>query len=109
MMKRFIVRFCACLFLQGAALSLLSLPTAAQQPSQSAQPQSQAQIVDAIRQACPGDYQTYCRTVPTGGPEALNCLQQNMSRLTAGCHQALSALNSSAAAGGAATPPSGQR
>jgi hypothetical protein len=27
---------------------------------------------DAIRQSCPDDYQTYCRTVPSGGPAALS-------------------------------------
>jgi hypothetical protein len=104
MMKRLVVRYRACLCLLGTALSLLSSPASAQQPTQ-------AQI-DAIRQACPGDYQTYCRTVPTGGPAALNCLKQNMPRLTAPCHQAIGALSGGAAAGGSATPtapPPGQR
>ena len=87
-----------CLLL-GAVLLLLAAPAPAQQPSQ-------AQI-GAIRQACPGDYQAYCSSVPTGGPGALNCLKQNMARGTAGCRQALGALS-----GGAATPtapPPGQR
>jgi hypothetical protein len=103
MMKRLVVRYRTCLCLLGATLSLLSSPASAQQLTQ-------AQI-DAIRQACPGDYQTYCRTVPTGGPAALNCLKQNYAGLTAGCHKAIGALNGGAAAGGSATPtvPPGQR
>jgi hypothetical protein len=105
MMKGLVVRYRACLCLLGAALSL---PASAQQPTQQATPAQ----VEAIRQACPGDYQTYCRTVPTGGPAALNCLKQNMPRLTAPCHQAIGALSGGAAAGGSATPttpPPGQR
>jgi hypothetical protein len=108
-MKRLVVRY---LCLLGAALSLLSSPAsaqqptqAAQQPTQAAQQPTQAQI-DAVHQACPGDYQTFCGQVPQG-PAALNCLKQNMPRETAGCRQALGALS-----GGAATPtapPPGQR
>ena len=112
MMKRLVVRYPVCLCLLGAALSLLSSPAsaqqptqAAQQPTQAAQQPTQAQI-DAVHQACPGDYQTFCGQVPQG-PAALNCLKQNMPRETAGCRQALGALS-----GGAATPtapPPGQR
>ena len=118
-MKKLIVRYRTCLCLLGAALSLLSSPAsaqqptqaaqqptqAAQQPTQAAQQPTQAQI-DAVHQACPGDYQTFCGQVPQG-PAALNCLKQNMPRETAGCRQALGALS-----GGAATPtapPPGQR
>ena len=105
MMKRLVVRYPACLCLLGAALSLLSSPASAQQPTQAGQQATQAQI-DAIRQGCSGDYQTFCGQVPQG-PAALNCLKQNMPRETAGCRQALGALS-----GGAATPtapPPGQR
>ena len=105
MMKRLVVRYRTCLCLLGAALLLLSSPASAQQPTQAAQQATQAQI-DAIRQACRGDYQTFCAQVPQG-PAALNCLKQNMARGTAGCRQALGALS-----GGAATPtapPPGQR
>ena len=105
MMKRLVVRYRACLCLLGAALSLLSSPAPAQQPTQAAQQATPAHV-DAIRQACPGDYQTYCPTVPQG-PAALNCLKQNYAGLTAGCHKAIGALS-----GGAATPtapPPGQR
>jgi hypothetical protein len=82
------------------AVALPAAPALAQQPTQ-------AQI-DAVRQACPGDYQTFCGQVPQG-PAALNCLKQNMPRETAGCRQALGALSGGAAAGGSAAPPPGQR
>jgi hypothetical protein len=85
------------------AVALLAAPALAQQPTQ-------AQI-DAVRKACPGDYQAFCGQVPQG-PAALNCLKQNMPRETAGCRQALGALTGGAAAGGSATPttpPPGQR
>ena len=101
MIKRLVVRYRTCLCLLGAALSLLSSPASAQQAQQATQAQ-----IDAIRQACRGDYQTFCAQVPQG-PAALNCLKQNMPRETAGCRQALGALS-----GGAATPtasPPGQR
>ena len=109
MMKRLVVQYRACLCVLGAALSLLSSPASAQQPTQAAQQATQAQI-DAIQQACPGDYQTFCGQVPQG-PAALNCLKQKMPRETAGCRQAIGAL-SGGTAGGSATPtgpPPGQR
>src|SRR5712671_3268063 len=64
--------------------SIVSIGSAlAQQPTQ-------AQI-GAIRQACRGDYQTYCASVPTGGPEALACLKENAQSLSAGCRRAVAA------------------
>jgi hypothetical protein len=98
-----LVRYRACLCLLGTALSLLSSPVSAQQPIQGQKP-TQAQI-DAVRHSCSGDYQTYCQTVPMGGPESFNCLMQNMPRLTGRCHEAMGALSGGATAGGSATPP----
>jgi hypothetical protein len=95
-MKGPVVRYRASLCLPGTVLSLLSSQASAQQPTQ-------AQI-DAVRQTCSGDYQTYCQTVPIGGPAALNCLMQNMPRLTARSHEAMGAFSGGAAAGGSATP-----
>jgi hypothetical protein len=59
---------------------------------------SSAQVA-AIRSACRSDYQRACAGVPTGGAAALNCLEKNKSKLSAGCQQAVNA-----ASGGAATP-----
>jgi hypothetical protein len=62
------------------------IPAAAQQPSQ-------AQI-GAIRQACRADYQAHCAGVPTGGPEALNCLKENAASLSSPCQRAVAAVGS---------------
>jgi hypothetical protein len=69
--------------------------------STSARKPSNAQTA-AIRSACRSDYQKNCAGVPTGGAAALQCLEKNKSKLSAGCQQAVSA-----AGGGAATPAAG--
>jgi hypothetical protein len=59
----------------------------------------------AIRSACRSDYQKVCAGVPTGGSAAL-CLEQNKSKVSAPCQQAIGAAGgdaATAAAGGAAT------
>ncbi len=70
-----------------------------------AQNPTQAQI-DAIRQACRSDYQTYCSSVPTGGSAALACLQQNAQSVSAPCQQALGAASGSAPAAQSQKPAS---
>jgi len=71
------------------SLSVVS-PAVAQKPSQ-------AQI-NAIRQACPADYQTYCSNVPTGGSASLACLKRNVQSLSEPCHQAVAAIGNPAPA-----------
>jgi len=63
-----------------------------------AQQPTQAQA-NAIRQACRGDYQAHCASVPAGGAAALQCLQSNMASLSPGCQTAVGATQ-----GGAAPP-----
>ena len=63
---------------------------------------SSAQVA-AIRSACRSDYQRTCAGVPTGGAAALNCLEKNQAKLSAGCQQAVSAASGGAAATGADT------
>jgi len=58
--------------------------------------------VAAIRSACRGDYPKVCAGVPTGGAPALECLEKNKARVSAGCGKALAA-----AGGGAAAPAAG--
>jgi hypothetical protein len=58
---------------------------------------SSAQI-SAIRSACRSDYPKVCAGVPTGGAPALQCLEKNKAKLSAGCEKAVSA-----ASGGGAT------
>jgi Cysteine rich repeat len=59
-------------------------PSFAQQPTQGQ--------INAIRQACRTDYQTYCSSVPTGGSAALACLQQNVQSLSGSCQRAVGAV-----------------
>jgi hypothetical protein len=57
--------------------------------------------VSAIRSACRSDYPKVCAEVPTGGAPALQCLEKNKAKLSAGCGKAV------AAAGGGAAPAGG--
>jgi cysteine rich repeat protein len=58
--------------------------------------------ISAIRSACRGDYPKVCAGVPTGGAPALECLEKNKAKVSAGCGKALAA-----AGGGAAAPAAG--
>lgn len=53
--------------------------------------------VSAIKSACRGDYPKVCAGVPTGGAPALECLEKNKARVSAGCGKALAAVGGSAA------------
>jgi Cysteine rich repeat len=72
-------------------------PAVAQRPSQTQ--------INAVRQACPADYQTYCSNVPTGGSASLACLKQNAQSLSEPCQRAVAALSSPAPAAPATTAP----
>src|ERR1700686_1832212 len=78
--------------LLGLLVISLSLvrPAVAQKPTRAP--------VNAVRQACPADYQTYCSTVPTGGSASLACLERNAQSLSEPCRQAVAAIGSPAAA-----------
>jgi cysteine rich repeat protein len=62
--------------------------------------------VSAIRTACRSDYPKVCAGVPTGGAPALECLEKNKAKVSAGCGKALAAVGGGAApaAGGGAAP-----
>ena len=60
-----------------------------------AQPSS-AQV-SAIRSACRSDYPKVCAGVPTGGAAALQCLEKNKTKLSAGCEKAVAAVSGGAA------------
>ena len=62
---------------------------------------SSAQVA-AIRSACRSDYQKVCAGVPTGGAAALQCLENNKSKVSGACEKAVSA-----ASGGGAAPAAG--
>jgi hypothetical protein len=69
--------------------------------STTAKQPSSAQI-SAIRSACRSDYPKVCAGVPTGGAPALQCLEKNKAKLSAGCEKAVAA-----ATGGGAAPAAG--
>ena len=75
-------------------------------PSALVSPQpSQAQI-SAIRASCQADYRFHCANVPTGGRQALACLQNNLATLSSACQTAVGAVGGSASSAPApGTPP----
>jgi hypothetical protein len=94
-----------------------AVPAATAAPAKSAEPKaaaapaagqpSSAQI-SAIRSACRSDYPKVCASVPTGGTPALQCLEKNKAKLSAGCQNAVTAASgggAAAAAPAAATAP----
>jgi hypothetical protein len=77
-------------------------PAAAAPKAAAAKQPTSAQI-SAIRSACRSDYPKVCAGVPTGGAPALQCLEKNKAKLSAGCEKAVAA----ATGGGAAAPAAG--
>lgn len=96
------------ILLAAPAWALLVLGTGlaqAQQPS--------AEQTSAIRANCRSDFMSDCSGVQPGGEAALECLKQNVARLSAPCKTAVSAIMPAppaaaepAAAAPAAPPPS---
>jgi hypothetical protein len=84
-----------------------STPAAAAPKAAAAKQPTSAQI-SAIRSACRSDYPKVCAGVPTGGAPALQCLEKNKAKLSAGCEKAVAAATGGAAtSGGAAAPAAG--
>ncbi len=103
-MTRPLDRSARCVALLLSVLLALSVPAVAQQATQAQK--------NAIRQACPADYQRHCADVPTGGQASFACLQRNMARLSPACQRAVRAVSGGSAAphtapssGGATTGP----
>ena len=90
-------RRCAQLFFLATSLMVLTSPLAAQQPTSAQR--------SAIREACRTDYEAHCANVPSGGKQALMCLQQNMANLSQGCQIAVGAVGKTTAAPPVAAPP----
>jgi hypothetical protein len=89
---------------EPAAAAPKSEPAAAapKAPASSTAKKPSSAQVTAIRSACRNDYQKVCAGVPTGGAAALQCLETNKARVSAGCQKAVAAVS-----GGAATPAAG--
>jgi hypothetical protein len=47
---------------------------------------------DAARKYCGGAYKRYCKNVPKGGIESLNCLKEHVKRLPPACRKAVQQL-----------------
>ena len=50
----------------------------------------------AIKSSCRSDYIAHCSSVPAGGAASVQCLQKNMTSLSAGCQTALRAIEPAA-------------
>ncbi len=66
-------------------VSFLALGAAVAQTPTPAQQQ-------AIRSNCVSDYRAHCSSVPTGGMDALICLEQNVGSLSPACKSAVEAV-----------------
>lgn len=85
------------------AAATTTAPKATEPKAAAAAPAGQptsAQI-SAVRSACRSDYPKVCAGVPTGGAPALQCLEKNKAKLSAGCEKAVSAASGGGAAGAA--------
>jgi hypothetical protein len=87
-----------------AALLVVLLLLCYAAPVRSQQP-SQAQL-SAIRENCREDYKAQCSGVPSGGREALTCLQGHAESLSPPCQQAVAAVSGASGTQGAPPPHS---
>jgi hypothetical protein len=60
--------------------------------------------ISAIKSACRSDYPKVCAGVPTGGAPALQCLEKNKGKLSAGCEKAVTAASGGAAPAAGSAP-----
>jgi hypothetical protein len=82
-------------------------PKSAEPKAAAAEPAGQPSSaqVSAIRSACRSDYPKVCAGVPTGGAPALQCLEKNKAKLSAGCEKAVSAASGGGAPAAAGAAP----
>jgi hypothetical protein len=89
----------------AAAAAKPATETGAKAVAGSTAKQPSSAQVSAVRSACRSDYPKVCAGVPTGGAPALQCLEKNKAKLSAGCEKAVSAASGGTAT--AAAPASG--
>jgi len=92
----------------SAPAAATTAPAKSAEPKAAADPaagQPTSAQISAIRSACRSDYPKVCAGVPTGGAPALQCLEKNKAKLSAGCEKAVSAAGGGGAA--AAAPAAG--
>ena len=77
-------------------------------PKAAAAKQPTSAQISAIRSACRSDYPKVCAGVPTGGAPALQCLEKNKAKLSAGCEKAVAAASGgTTTSSGTAAPAAG--
>jgi cysteine rich repeat protein len=81
--RNWLTAYAACTF--ALAVFAISAPALAK----NAEPYNAA---DAARKYCGSSYKRYCKNVPTGGIESLNCLKEHVKRLPPACRKAVQAL-----------------
>ena len=95
---------------ETAAPKAAAPAAAAAPPPKSAEPKAAAAApagqptsaqISAIRSACRSDYPKVCAGVPTGGAPALQCLEKNKAKLSAGCRRGSSGSGGCRCSGGA--------
>jgi hypothetical protein len=91
------------------AAAATAAPKAAEPKAAAATPAGQPSSaqVSAVRSACRSDYPKVCAGVPTGGAPALQCLEKNKAKLSAGCEKAVSAASGGGTATATAAPAAG--
>jgi hypothetical protein len=98
---------------QSAVRAVEAPAAATAAPAKSAEPKAAAAApagqptsaqISAIRSACRADYPKVCAGVPTGGAPALQCLEKNKAKLSAGCEKAVSAASGGGAPAAGAAP-----
>lgn len=77
--------------------ALVVAPALAQAPTEAQQ--------KALRANCPADFREYCSGVPTGGMDALVCLEKNVDKLSSGCKSAVEAVDAPASAASSSAAP----
>jgi uncharacterized protein (DUF2147 family) len=91
----------------AAPAAATAAPAKSAEPKAAAAPaagQPTSAQISAIRSACRSDYPKVCAGVPTGGAPALQCLEKNKAKLSAGCEKAVSAASGGGAAAAGAAP-----
>jgi hypothetical protein len=81
------------------AATTTAAPAAAPGSKSSGMKKPSSAQVAAIRSACRSDYPKVCAGVPTGGAQALQCLEKNKASVSPACQNAVAAV-----AGGTAAP-----
>jgi hypothetical protein len=90
----------------AAAPAKESTPTAAaaKPAAAPAAKQPTSAQVNAVKSACRSDYPKVCASVPPGGAPALECLEKNKAKVSAGCQKAVTAATGGAAPAAGAVP-----